>query len=263
MHRVACPKPQSSGQTSTFFLFSFIEGQIYIVALLLSRLQFPYVTKHKLQRFEDLKTFDRVYQFPKKMLDELPPLKGNWNKEVFKRDAPIVLELGCGRGEYTIGLSKNDPSKNYIGVDIKGARLWRGAKTSHEEQLTHVAFIRTTIEFIYHFFSPHELSEIWITFPDPQPGLQREKRRLTHPNFLGMYQRLLKSGGVLHLKTDSDSFFEYTNEMLQSYEGELLFSTADLYASPPPGFDLGIKTTYEQKFLSKGMKISFLSFRFS
>lgn len=221
------------------------------------------MTKRKLQRFEDLKTFDRVFQYPREILNEFPPLQGKWNSVVFKRDAPIVVELGCGRGEYTIGLSKNDPSKNYIGVDIKGARLWRGAKTSHDENLTHVAFIRTAIEFIYRFFETGELSEIWITFPDPQAGLQREKRRLTHPNFLHMYQKLLKKGGLLHLKTDNTPFFEYSVETLASYGGKIEVSTDDLYNNPPEGFDLEIQTTYEKIFLKEGKNISFLSYRFS
>ncbi|MEP7263133.1 MAG: tRNA (guanosine(46)-N7)-methyltransferase TrmB [Bacteroidota bacterium] len=221
------------------------------------------MTKHKLQRFEDLKTFDRVFQYPRELLHEFPPLQGKWNSVVFKRDAPIVVELGCGRGEYTIGLHKNDPSKNYIGIDIKGARLWRGAKTSHDENLTHVAFIRTAIEFIYQFFETGELSEIWITFPDPQSGLPREKRRLTHPNFLHMYQKLLKKDGLLHLKTDNIPFYEYTVEMLAGFGGEIQISTADLYNNPPEGFDLDIQTTYEKIFLKEGKQISFLSYRFS
>jgi tRNA (guanine-N7-)-methyltransferase len=221
------------------------------------------VTKHKLQRFEDLKTFDRVFQYPRELIRDFPPIQGKWNEKVFKREAPIVVELGCGRGEYTIGLAKNDPMKNYIGVDIKGARLWRGAKTSHEENLTHVAFLRTAIEFIYHFFEPGELSEIWITFPDPQPGLPREKRRLVHPQFLSIYQKLLRKGGMLHLKTDDTPFFEYAKTTLGSIQGDFLFETDDLYLNPPPGFDLEIQTTYEKIFRSKGKNISFLSFRFS
>jgi len=221
------------------------------------------VGKDKLKRFEELKTFERVFQFPRKLLHELPPLKGQWNKSVFKREAPIIIELGCGRGEYTIGLSKQDPSKNYIGLDIKGARLWRGAKTSHEEQLTHVAFLRTSVELLPQFFEEGELDEIWITFPDPQPGLQRERRRLTHPDLLKIYRSLLGKNGILHLKTDSSSLFEYSLEVIPQEPGELLISTNDLYNNPPPGFNLDIKTTYEMKFLSQGMKINYLVYRFN
>ncbi len=221
------------------------------------------MTKHKLQRFEEMKSFDRLFQYPHSRLHELPPLKGNWNKDVFRRKAPIVVELGCGRGEYTIALSKNHPEKNYIGIDIKGARLWRGAKTGHEENLQHVAFVRTSIECLNSFFDRGELDEIWITFPDPQPTLQREKRRLTHPDFLVGYQQLLKPGGLLHLKTDSSFFYNYTLETLASFPGKLITATEDLYTSPPAGFDLDIQTTYEMKFLRQGMKISFLSFSFN
>ena len=139
----------------------------------------------------------RVFEYPFFRLDDIPDLKGKWNENVFKRQAPIVLELGCGRGEYTIGLSKNDDTKNYIGLDIKGARLWRGAKTANEENLLHVSFLRTSIEHINHFFSAGELSEIWITFPDPQPPLVREKKRLTHKRFLDYYKTILRRGGLV------------------------------------------------------------------
>ena len=220
------------------------------------------MTKRKLQRFEELKTLQRVYQYPYFRLSEIPGLKGNWNKTVFNRQAPIVLELGCGRGEYTIGLSKNDDSKNYIGLDIKGARLWRGAKTANEEQLLHVAFLRTSIEHLHEFFTVGELTEIWLTFPDPQPPLVREKKRLTHYRFLTAYKELLKPGGLLHLKTDDKQFFEYSIESLKSFKGDLIFQTNDLYSQPPPGFDLEIQTTYELKFLADNKKIHFLTFCF-
>lgn len=220
------------------------------------------MTKRKLQRFEELKTFERVYEYPPSRLHELPPVKGTWNSAIFKRDSPIVAELGCGRGEYTIALSKSHQEKNYIGIDIKGARLWRGAKTSHDEKLLHVAFIRTTIEFMDHFFNEGELSEIWITFPDPQPALQREKRRLTHPDKLQLYKKLLKPGGLLHLKTDNADFYEYSHSVLSSFPGQLLYQTSDLYNNPPQGFNLDIQTTYEMKFLSRGHSIHYLLFRF-
>ena len=220
------------------------------------------MTKRKLQRFEELKTLQRVYQYPFFRLSEIPNLKGNWNSTVFNREAPIVLELGCGRGEYTIGLSKNDPSKNYIGLDIKGARLWRGAKTANEESLLHVAFLRTSIEHLQEFFSPGELSEIWLTFPDPQPPLVREKKRLTYHRFLAFYKTLLKPGGLLHLKTDDRPFFDYSIESLKQFNGKEVFKTDDLYSHPPAGFDLEIQTTYELKYLTEKKKILYFIFSF-
>jgi tRNA (guanine-N7-)-methyltransferase len=221
------------------------------------------VTKHKLQRFEDLKKFERVFQYPHAQLHEAPPLKGNWNKNVFQRDKPIVIEIGCGRGEYTVGLSYSYPEKNYIGIDIKGARLWRGAKTGHEENLKHVAFLRTSAECIDHFFDTGELAEIWITFPDPQPTLQREKRRLTHPMMLDIYQNLLQPCGLLHLKTDNSQFFSYSLEMLNNYNGQLISYSENVYSDCPPAFDLTIQTTYEKKFLKTGSRICYLTYRFN
>ena len=220
------------------------------------------MTKRKLEHFEELKTMERVYEYPFFRLAEIPDLKGNWNNNVFKREAPIVLELGCGRGEYTIGLSKNDTTRNYIGLDIKGARLWRGAKTANEEELLHVGFLRTSIELLQHFFSVGELSEIWLTFPDPQAPLVRAKKRLTHSRFLRIYEELLKPGGLLHLKTDDQLFFEYSIDSLKNSNGRLLFQTFDLYLDAPDGFDLSIKTTYEQKFLTENKKICYLIFQF-
>ena len=221
-----------------------------------------HVTKHKLAHFEELKSMERVFEYPFFRLAEIPDLKGNWNKNVFKRDAPIVLELGCGRGEYTIGLSKSDASRNYIGLDIKGARLWRGAKTANEENLLHVAFLRTSIELLPHFFSAGELSEIWLTFPDPQSPLVRTRKRLTHHRFLHIYEELLKPGGLLHLKTDDQPFFEYSIDSLKALNGHLHYQTFDLYLDAPDGFDLSIKTTYEQKFLSANKKICYFIFSY-
>ncbi len=219
------------------------------------------MTKRKLQRFAELETMQRVFQYPYSKLDHVPDLKGNWNKDVFKRDAPLIVELGCGRGEYTVGLAERYPDKNYIGVDIKGARLWRGAKTANEENMLHVAFLRTNIQLIPYFFAPQEIDEIWLTFPDPQPTDAREERRLTNPKFLNIYQQFLKPGGTLHLKTDSTFLFDYTLSMLKNIRGEFIHQTTDLYAHPEVGFDLSIKTTYEKIFTDKGFKISYLAFR--
>ncbi len=219
------------------------------------------MAKRKLQRFAELETMQRVFQYPYYKIESKPDLQGNWNKEVFKRDAPLIVELGCGRGEYTIGLAQHYPEKNYVGVDIKGARLWRGAKTANDDNMLHVAFLRTNVELIPHFFAAHEIDEIWLTFPDPQPTDNREARRMTNQKFLNIYQQLLKKGGTLHLKTDSLFLFEYTMEMLKAVKGEYLHQTTDLYAHPEVSFDLSIKTTYEKIFSDQGFKINYLAFR--
>ena len=163
------------------------------------------------------------------------PIKGRWNEEMFGKDQPIVLELGCGKGEYTIDLSRRIPDRNYIGVDIKGARLWRGAKTATEEKLTNVAFLRTRIEFIEAFFGPGEVSEIWLTFSDPQ--LKSENSRLTSPLFLERYRKFLRPGGIVHLKTDSRFLHEYSKAVALENDLSILAATTDLYASRPVGVD--------------------------
>lgn len=192
------------------------------------------------------------------------PVKGHWSSQVFGNDAPIVLELGCGKGEYTLDLSRRNPGINYIGVDIKGARLWRGAKTATEEKLPNVAFLRTRIEFISAFFAPGEVSEIWLTFSDPQP--KRVNARLTSPVFLDRYRKFLRQGGIVHLKTDSVLLHEYTLEVVSEQGLELLECTSDLYGNPgdlrqknPELFE--VRTYYENMFLAQGCKITYLSFR--
>jgi tRNA (guanine-N7-)-methyltransferase len=221
------------------------------------------MAKHKLQRFEELKSMERVFQFPYPLVHTEHGLKGAWRDKVFHNSNPLVLELGCGRGEYTVGLSRTYPDINFIGIDIKGARLWRGGKTINEEKILNAAFLRVHIEWLPEFFDAEEVNEIWITFPDPQPQMTRENRRLTNPKFLKIYRSILKTGGVLHLKTDSSGLFEYTLEQLAGEKGILELVTRDLYADRPDGFDLSIQTTYEQIFLAKGKKINYLQFRFS
>lgn len=189
-------------------------------------------------------------------------IKGRWNEHMFGAPQPIVLELGCGRGEYTIDLSLRDPSYNYIGVDIKGARLWRGAKYAEEHQLPNVAFLRTRIEFITAFFAPGEVSDIWITFPDPQ--MSSENSRLTSPMFLERYRKFLRSGGVVRLKTDSRFLHEYTKAVCEANSLEVIACTDNLYANP--GIEGGgalyeVKTHYEKMFLEQGFKITYLAFR--
>ena len=196
------------------------------------------------------------------------PIKGRWNGEMFHNDHPIVLELGCGKGEYTIDLSRRFPECNYIGVDIKGARLWRGAKTATEQALPNVAFLRTRIEFIEAFFGPGEVSSIWLTFSDPQ--LKSENSRLTSPLFLERYRKFLKPGGVIHLKTDSRFLHEYSKAVAIENGLAILASTTDLYNSrgvfpPETASNLGaelfeVQTFYERMFLSQGYKITYLAF---
>ncbi|MBR1573875.1 MAG: tRNA (guanosine(46)-N7)-methyltransferase TrmB [Bacteroidales bacterium] len=189
-------------------------------------------------------------------------LKGHWNEKMFDAPRPIVLELGCGRGEYTIDLAQRNPACNYIGVDIKGARLWRGAKYAHEHEMGNVAFLRTRIEFIEAFFAPGEISEIWLTFSDPQ--LKSENSRLTCPRFLERYRKFLAPGGVVHLKTDSMFLHQYSKAVAQANGLEILRCTEDLYGSTPR-FDepalYEVQTYYERMFLQMGLKITYLSYR--
>ncbi|HKR06087.1 MAG TPA: tRNA (guanosine(46)-N7)-methyltransferase TrmB [Bacteroidia bacterium] len=218
--------------------------------------------KNKLKRFEEIKTFEKVFQ-PK--VDFHSPdheLKGKWNEKIFLNDHPIVLELGCGRGEYTIGMAKEYPEKNFIGIDIKGARLWRGAKTAHLENFTNAAFLRIRIELIEKFFAENEVSEIWLTFPDPQLRESKENKRLSSPHFLEKYKRMFGKRGLLHLKTDSKTLFEYTLEILKNEKSKILFSTNDLYHSDVKDAILSIQTTYETIFRKAGKNICYLCSEF-
>ena len=202
------------------------------------------------------------------------PLKGRWSKDFFQNDKPIILELGCGKGDYTIDLAERNPSCNYIGVDIKGARLWKGAKYAEEHSLPNVAFLRTRIEFIESLFAPEEVSEIWITFADPQIG--REKKRLTAPLFMNRYRNFLKKGGIIHLKTDSRYLHEYTLAMAQQNNLQILAAATDIYGadrerlyesglSSMCGSDavdalFEVQTFYESQYLAQGFPITYLSF---
>ncbi len=189
-------------------------------------------------------------------------MRGRWNSHFFKSDRAIVLELGCGRGEYTVALAKLYPNKNFVGVDIKGARLWRGARTVEEEAISNAAFARFRIEFIESIFGPNEVSEIWITFPDP--FVRKAKKRLTSSLFLKRYQNIIEDGGVVHLKTDSGYLYNYTLALLQQSGVEILYSTENLYGEGEVGSDnatLSVKTRYESLFSAKGIAIKYLSFR--
>ncbi|MBI4930513.1 MAG: tRNA (guanosine(46)-N7)-methyltransferase TrmB [Bacteroidetes bacterium] len=218
--------------------------------------------KNKLQRFAELRTFENVHEFLFTERKNDFKLKGKWNKEYFKNENPIVLELGCGKGEYSIGLAEKYFNKNFIGLDIKGARIWRGSKNAQEKNLHNVAFLRTQIEFIESCFAKDEVSEIWLTFPDPQPN--KEKKRLTHMIFLNRYKNVLKPNGIVHLKTDSAELHEFTLEVITENKINLLDSTNDLYGNSEPAREevKSIKTHYEKLFTAKGKKITYLKFRF-
>ena len=216
--------------------------------------------KNKLKKFDQIASFDHVVQPEfEEVHNKDYKLKGKWGSDFFKNDNPIVLELGCGRGEYTVGLSEMYPDKNIIGIDIKGARLWRGALSTHEEGLSNAGFIRTRIEFIDSFFAENEISEIWITFPDPQLKSRRSKKRLTAPRFLSMYSKMLKVDGTVNLKTDSQILHEYTKELCDINKFSVLESDNDIYAKSVSK-ELQIKTTYEKIFLEEGLPITYLRF---
>lgn len=216
--------------------------------------------KNKLSKFADMEVFPHVFQVSAHDLREGVSfdMKGKWNELFFKNNHPIVLELGCGKGEYTVGLGKLYPEKNFVGVDIKGARLWTGAKESFEKRMSNVAFLRTNIEMIHYFFAENEVSEIWLTFPDPQ--MKKVTKRLTATNFMKSYQQFVKPNGLIHLKTDSNFMFTYTCEMVKVNNYPVVFSNNDLYASNLNDTILGIKTYYEQQWLDRGLTIKYIQF---
>ena len=216
--------------------------------------------KMKLVRFAEMDTFNHVVQAPfDEVFQKDYKLKGNWNKDFFKNSNPIILELGCGKGEYTIGLAQKYPDYNFIGIDIKGARMWRGAKTAIETGMNNVGFLRTRIDLINSFFAEHEVAEIWITFPDPQP--KKEYKRLTSTRFLGYYQKFLVENGIIHLKTDSAELHAYTKKLVELNKLEIDICTDNLYSSEIADPMLAIKTFYEQKFLQKGKPITYIKFK--
>ncbi len=216
--------------------------------------------KNKLKKFADMETIDFVFQYPfARLQKETFPLKGRWGADFFGNDKPIVLELGCGKGEYTVGLARRFPDKNFIGVDIKGARMWTGASEARDTGMKNVAFVRTSIELIDSFFAPGEVSEIWITFPDPQ--MKKVTKRLTSTRFMNLYRRILVDNGLIHLKTDSPFLYTYTDLMVKLNSLPVVESTADLYASGSAGDILDIKTHYERQWLARGLTIKYLQFR--
>lgn len=217
--------------------------------------------KDKLRKFRENESFSCLLQpATAEVLGTDYRLKGRWGKEFFRNDNPIVLELGCGKGEYAVGLAEMNPGTNYIGMDIKGARLWKGAKYVHENSVPNAAFLRTRIEFIDSVFAPGEISGIWITFADPQIG--RERKRLTSPLFLERYRRVMDGNGIVHLKTDSKYLYSYTKALAVQNGLEILADTEDLYGERDDvGKELSIKTFYESHYLKMGMPINYMAFR--
>lgn len=213
--------------------------------------------KDKLRKFAEVATFKNVVQ-----LDAGKEYKGRWSSDFFGNSKPLILELACGKGEYTVNLAKLFPDINFIGIDYKGNRIWRGAKTALEEGIENVGFLRIQIETILEHFAENEISEIWITFPDPQPQDSREKKRLTNPVFLERYKIILKDGGLMHLKTDSDFFYGYTREQISLQNLPVLKETTDLYKSDLVDEVLSIKTYYEKKYLAVDKNINYVEWTF-
>ncbi|MDR3093112.1 MAG: tRNA (guanosine(46)-N7)-methyltransferase TrmB [Bacteroidales bacterium] len=217
--------------------------------------------KHKLKRFADMATYPNVIE---PLFEEVfrtdYRTKGNWSKDIFDNDHPTVLELGCGKGEYTVALARQHPEKNFIGVDIKGSRMWVGATDAVQNGLTNVAFLRTRIEFIQSCFAAGEVSEMWITFPDPQPQQSRANKRLTSVRFLNAYRTILRPGGCIHLKTDSQSLFDYTRRLIEHNQLPVEQCTDDLYHSGLTDSILSVQTYYEKLFITKGLSIKYVRF---
>lgn len=222
-------------------------------------------SKNKLKRFRENDIFENVFQPSRdELVKEHYPLKGKWRKDVFKNDNPLVLELGCGKGEYTIGLAKRYPNKNFIGIDIKGARFWRGAKTAIEEDIPNAAFIRTQIELVAHIFAENEVDEIWITFPDPQIKYKRTKHRMTNMQFLESYKKVLKPDGLMHLKTDSEFMHGYTLGLLHGMELDVLYANHNVYKlEGSPEEVTEIQTFYENQYLENDKAITYIRFKFN
>ncbi|MBP3670948.1 MAG: tRNA (guanosine(46)-N7)-methyltransferase TrmB [Bacteroidaceae bacterium] len=217
------------------------------------------MAKNKLQKFADMDTYNHVFQYPFAVLKERGfDMRGKWNEQFFHNDNPIVLELGCGKGEYAVGLARRYPNKNFIGVDIKGARMWSGASEALAEGIENVAFLRTHIELITHFFAPGEVSEIWITFPDPQ--MKKTRKRLTSTRMIELYREILAENGIIHLKSDSPFLYTYTRAMVQENRFPVLVDTDDLYNSGIDDDILSIKTFYEQQWLERGKSIKYIKF---
>lgn len=220
-------------------------------------------SKNKLKRFNENETFNNVFQPSREeLVNATFALKGKWRETFFKNDNPLVLELGCGKGEYSVALAQKYPNKNFIGVDIKGARFWRGAKTGIEENIPNVAFLRTQIELIDHAFAENEVNEIWITFPDPQIKYKRTKHRMTNAEFLERYKQILKPDGVVNLKTDSEFMHGYTLGLLHGAGHEVLYANHNVYKQEgSPEEVTSIQTYYEGQYLAQNKPITYIRFK--
>lgn len=222
-------------------------------------------SKNKLKRFKENEIFSNVIQPTREeVLNNTLTLKGNWNRDFFKNENPIVLELGCGKGEYSLNLAIMFPEKNFLGIDIKGARFWRGAKTALAEKINNVGFLRTQIELVDFIFDENEIDEIWITFPDPQIKYKRTKHRMTNPDFLNKYKKILKPNGMVHLKTDSEYMHGYTLGLLEGLGLTIEYAHHDVYGTTnAPKEVTDIQTYYESQYLAINKKITYLRFNFS
>ena len=219
------------------------------------------MSKGKLAKFADMETYENVFQYPYSVVSDVPfAMRGHWREQYFKNNNPIVLELGCGKGEYTVGLAKRYPQINFIGVDIKGARMWTGATQATQEGLKNVAFLRTNIEIIDRFFAPNEVQEIWLTFSDPQ--MKNPRKRLSSTFFMERYRRFLKDNGIIHLKTDSNFLFTYTNYMVDHNQLPVELKTNDLYKQEDQVYSeaASIQTYYETMWLARGLNIKYIKF---
>lgn len=219
--------------------------------------------KGKLAKFTDMDTYENVFQYPFSVIENVPfEMQGHWHEQYFHNDNPIVLELGCGKGEYTVGLAKRYPDMNFIGVDIKGARMWTGATQAIKEGIKNVAFLRTNIEIIDRFFAPNEVKEIWLTFSDPQ--MKNPRKRLTSTYFMNRYRHFLIDGGIIHLKTDSNFLFTYTTYMVEKNHLLVLLRTTDLYSECSENAEYAeaasIQTYYEQMWIDRGLNIKYMKF---
>lgn len=211
--------------------------------------------KRKLQRFSEIESLPNVFQ-------KECHLKGLWNQDYFGKESPISLELGCGRGEYTLALYERNPEKHFIGIDIKGARLWRGAKTAFESKWSGIAFLRVQIESLLDYFEENEVSEIWITFPDPHSSQRRERKRLTNPRFLAYYYSILKNGGLIHLKTDAEKLFDYSVQTISTLPGKILLQKRNVHdGQNPEDHILEVLTTYEKIFMKENHPINYICYK--
>ena len=243
------------GAICTPFIFVVYAKSKYLCVLISNEMG-----KNKLEKFADMASYPHVFEYPYSAVDNVPfDMSSSDLQEFFGNDHPIVLELGCGRGEYTVGLGKMFPDKNFIAVDIKGSRMWTGATESLQAGMKNVAFLRTNIEIIERFFAAGEVSEIWLTFSDPQ--MKKATKRLTSTYFMERYRKFLKPDGIIHLKTDSNFMFTYTKYMIEANNLPIEFMTEDLYHSGLVDDILGIKTYYEQQWLDRGLNIKYIKFR--